>query len=241
MKKKTQTSKKESKVTLKVDKRSLTGKKAKKLRKQGIVPGNIYGKDFKSKSIQVDKKEFRYVFSKVKRTSVLYLKLGDKEIPSLISTIQYHPVNQDILHVEFRKINLKSKVETTVPVKIIGTSEALEQKKGELSTPTDRLLIKALPTDIPNFIEVDISKLKEVGDEVKVNDLSKSSKYEILEDGEKVLASITHHHVEEIKQPEPEETEEEAKEGEEGKSTEGKEEKTEAKEGEENKENKPQE
>ena len=186
------------KVSLKVELRQVFGKKLNKIRKQGLVPGNVYGPDFKSQSVSVLQKDLIKTYKKVGETGVVYLSLNNDNIPVLIKTIQKHPVSGFLLHIDFRKIDLSKKIETAVPVKTMGVSEAVSQKAGVLLVLSDTLLVEALPEDIPSHIEVDITTIKEIGQEVKVSDLKKSDKYEIKTPAEKVVVSVIAHKEESI-------------------------------------------
>ena len=181
------------KVFLKVELRQVFGKKLSKIRKQGLVPGNVYGPDFKSQSVSILQKDLIKTYKKVGETGVVYLSLDKDNIPVLIKTIQKHPVSGFLLHIDFRKIYLSKKIETAVPVKTIGVSEAVIQKAGVLLIVSETLLVEALPKDIPSYIEVDISIIKEIGQEVKVADLKKTDKYEVKTPAEKgVVSGIAH-------------------------------------------------
>jgi large subunit ribosomal protein L25 len=186
------------KASLKVELRQVFGKKLNKIRKQGLVPGNVYGPDFKSQSVSVLQKDLIKVYKKTGETGVVYLSLGKDNIPVLIKTIQKHPVSGFLLHIDFRKIDLSKKIETAVPVKTVGVSEAVSQKAGVLLILSDTLLVEALPEDIPSHIEVDISIIKEIGQEIKVSDLKKSDKYQIKTPAEKVVVSVIAHKEESI-------------------------------------------
>lgn len=186
------------KQLLPVSSRTVFGKKLKKLRYTGVIPANIFGPDFKSKSVTVAFKDFVHTYKIAKETGVVYLAYEKNEIPVLIKTVQHHPVNNSIVHIDFRKIDLKKKIQTEVPVVTIGTSEAVSQKSGVLLTQTSQLLIEALPEEIPSQIEVDISSLKELGTEIKVSDLPKSTKFEIKTPAEKVVVSVVAHKEESI-------------------------------------------
>lgn len=186
------------KVSLKTEVRTVFGKKLNKIRKQGLVPGNIYGPDFKSKSISVVYKDLVKIYKIVGETGVVYLSLDKENIPVLIKTIQKHPLSSSLLHIDFRKIDLTKKIEANVPVKTIGVSEAVSQKAGVLLVQSDTVLVEALPEDIPSHIEVDIAVIKEIGQEIKVADLKKSDKYEIKTPIEKVVVSVVAHKEESI-------------------------------------------
>lgn len=197
-KSKTAKTEKEKKLSLEVKARTVFGKKLKKIRKEGFLPSNIFGPNFKSQSVSANYKDFINVYRIAKETGIVYLKSGTDEIPALIKMVQLHPVSGIILHVDFRKIDLKQSIQTEVPVKIIGQSEAVVQKSGVLLTLADKLLVEALPQDIPQSIEVDIALLKEIGNEIKVSDLSKSTKYQIKEDLNKVIVSVIEHKEESV-------------------------------------------
>ncbi len=186
------------KLTLEVKPRDLTGKKANKLRKLGLVLANIYGPEFKSQSVSVDLKNFVKTYKVARETAVVYLNLNKDEIPVLIKNVQKHPVSDLILHVDFRKIDLKKKIETAVPVKVIGTSEAVAQKGGVLLIQTELILVEAFPQDIPSQLEVDIGVIKEIGQEIKVGDIKTTGQYLIKTPPEKVVVSVVEHKEESI-------------------------------------------
>lgn len=224
------------KVSLKVELRTVFGKKLNKVRKQGLAPANIYGPDFKSKAISVVYKDLIKTYRVVGKTGVVYLSLDKENIPVLITSVQKHPLTRSFIHVDFRKIDLSKKIEASVPVVAVGVSEAVSQKGGVLLIQSDTLLIEALPESIPHEIEVDISSIKEIGQEIKVSDLKKSDKYEIKTPAEKVIVGVIAHKEESVV-PETAvaapEILTEAKEGEEAPAAEGgeKKEKTEKTEG----------
>lgn len=195
---KKQTNGKDNKLALTVQPRTVFGKKLNKFRKEGNIPANIYGHDFKSQSVSVALKDFYKIYKIAKETGVVYLDIDKKELPVLIKNIQRHPVNDNILHVDFRKIDLKQKIQTEVPVKVIGQSEAVNIKGGVLLTQAETLLVEALPTDIPRQIEVNIAALKEIGQEFKVSNLAKTDKYEVKDNQDKVIISVVQHKEEEV-------------------------------------------
>ena len=194
---------KDDAIFLKAEIRKLVGKKTNQVRKEGYLVANVYGQKFKSKTIKVLAKEFFNIYKKVKRTGIFYLNLGKEKIPVLIRNIQYHPVKNYILHIDFRKVNLAEKILTRVPLKISGESEAVENKLGDLNILADQIELESLPQDIPANIEIDISSLKKVGDEIKIADLAKTKKYAFVQPPETVLVSISARKEEKIETPVP--------------------------------------
>lgn len=186
------------KLELKAQRRTVFGKKLKKLRHDGLVPANVFGPEFKSVSLSLPFKDFTKTYKTAKETGIVYLAFDKEEIPVLIKQVQRHPVSDTVLHVDFRKVDLKKKIQTEVPIKTVGVSEAVSQKSGVLLTLSENLLVEALPQDIPQAIDVDISSIKELGQEIKVADLSKSSAYEIKTPAEKVVVSVVEHKEESV-------------------------------------------
>jgi large subunit ribosomal protein L25 len=183
---------------LNAEKRTLFGKKLKRLRQEGKIPANVFGKDFSSTSITVNEKEFKKIYQKVKQTGILYLQLEKEELPVLISQIQLHPISHQILHIDFRKVDLKQKLVTEVPIKIVGESPAVEQKGGYLLVAKDKLQIEALPEEIPSEITIDISTLTEFNQEIKVNQIKIEGKYEFKEHPQTTVVSVIAHKEEKI-------------------------------------------
>lgn len=216
--------KSKEKLTLAATKRDVFGKKLRKLRHSGMVPANIFGHDFKSAAVTVNLKDFIHVYKTAHETGVVYVQLDKQEVPVLIKDLQKHPVSGLLLHVDFRKINLLEKIETDVPIVFINESPAVLQLGGQLLTQANEVLIEALPTDIPENIEIDLAKLTEIGSEVRVQDLKAGANVVIKEDPERLIVSVVARKEESIT-PETEteapEITTEKKEGEEGEGAEG--------------------
>lgn len=178
-------------IPLKAQKRSVLGRKVKTLRKEGIIPAHVFGKKVKTEHIQVVQGEFTKVFEKSGETGIIDLTIDSKKKPVLVKNVQYHPVSDDLLHIDFYQVNLSEKVKVDVPLEIVGEAPAAHKKIGLLLTPVSELEIEALPTDLPENIEVNVEDLDEVGKEIKVKDLKiDRSKVEIHADDELVVAQI---------------------------------------------------
>lgn len=196
---------KKEKIKLTVEKRKVTGRKVKALRQQGILPANIYGKKEKSLAVQLEAKSFLPVFKEAGETSLIELKVADEKEarPVLIHNVQFHPVEEAPLHVDFYQVDLKEKVTTKVPVELIGESPAIKDKIGILIQPLSEVEVEALPADLPEKIEVDISELKAVGETVLVGSVKVSEGVKILTDEKEVLVKIEPPAKEEVTPPPP--------------------------------------
>lgn len=178
-------------IPLAAQKRSVLGHKVKKLRKDGFIPAHVFGHKVKTVHVQVKTGEFHKVFEKAGETGIISLSVDSEKRPVLVRNLQIHPVTDEPLHIDFYQVNLTEKVKVNVPLEIVGESPAVEKKIGLLLTPVSEVEIEALPADLPENIEVDISKLSEIGSEIKVKDLKVDrSKVEVLTDEELVVAQI---------------------------------------------------
>lgn len=178
-------------VPLTAQKRTVLGRKVKTLRRDGIIPAHVFGHKVKTVHVQVKSNDFAKVFEKVHETGIVDLSIDSEKRPVLVRNVQYHPVTSDLLHIDFYQVNLQEKVRVNVPLEITSEAPAVEKKIGLLLTPVSEIEIEALPMDLPENIEVDISNLAEIGDEVKVKDLKvDKSKIEVHTDEELVVAQI---------------------------------------------------
>lgn len=174
---------------LKAEKRKLTGRKVSSLRRQEILPANVYGKNIDSQAIKLPLVDFQKLYQQIGQTTVLNLNIkGEKDPrPVLISQVQFHPVSDLPLHVDFRQIDLTEKVIATVPVILKGESPA-EEKGAVIVKLIDQLDVEALPIDLPDKLELDISVLEEIGDSLSTDDFDIDTKKVTLQIDQKMEA-----------------------------------------------------
>ena len=171
-------------IQLKAQKRTVTGRKVKKLRSEGLVPANIYGNKVKSQAVSVDAIEFIKTFKKAGETQIVELQLDNETRPVLIHNLQKDPLTGKPIHADFYQVNLKEKIKTNVPVELVGESPAVVQKIGLLLQTLNEVEVEALPTDLPEKLTIDVVSLKAVGDELKVSDIKVPQGVEIFDDKE---------------------------------------------------------
>ncbi len=157
---------------LKADPRTVFGRKTKQLRNKGLVPGNIFGKKIKSLAIELDKTVLVDIMRQAGETGLIHLRVKGEDAarPVLVAGYAQNPVSDEILHVDFHEVDLKQKTKAAVPVHTIGESPAVEAGN-ILVVLRNEIEVEALPTDLPDAIEVDIAGLLEVGDTVHAKDL----------------------------------------------------------------------
>lgn len=174
---------------LKVEKRKVLGKQVKKLRREGILPGNVYGKDIKSEAIQVAEKDFLPVFKEAGETSLVDLELDSKTIPVLIHNVQTD-YRSNLIHADFFQVNLKEKVKAMVPLEIVGEPKAVTDKVGILMSIISEIEVEALPTELPEKIEVNVEHLANIDEQITVADLKLPEGVTVLTSPEQMVAKI---------------------------------------------------
>ncbi|CAN5210820.1 50S ribosomal protein L25/general stress protein Ctc [soil metagenome] len=213
-------------LELTLDAREAQGKANKRLRREGIVPGVVYGKGEGSTNVQVNAKTFETLYRAAGRTSVVKFRLpgASRATSGFIKSVQRHPLSRQAIHVDYYLVNLKVEMEVDVPLVFSGEAPAVEATGGTLLHNLSSIHVKALPNDIPHEIEVDVSVLKTLDVAIHVRDLNLNRDLvQVLTDADTLVATVVPPRVEEEPEPvvaEGDELEGEGAEGEEG-ATEG--------------------
>ena len=182
--------------------RALTGKKVNRLRRQGVLPGVVFGGHRDSTPVQTDLKEFERGYRRWGNTTLVSLAgLPDGEVPALIHDVSRSTLTGALLHVDFQRVSLTEKVHAEVPLHFVGESPAVKAG-GVLVHAKSETTIEAFPQDIPHFIEVDLSKLLEIDDSLYVRDLVvDASKVELLDEADELIVRVVPVRVEEEPTP----------------------------------------
>ena len=190
---------------LEVTKRDLTNKGAlKQLRKNGKVPGIYYSHDSKaSVPFYIEKTMLREAYKSGAR--IFNINVGTKKRTVIFKDVDYHPVTDEVIHVDLYGVKMDQAVSVSVQINLIGDAAGIKEG-GILVQGQNEIEIECLPMDIPEFIEVDISEL-EMGDVTRVEDLKLDSKLTIKTVADQIIASVTHP-VTEVEAAAPEEGEE---------------------------------
>jgi len=170
--------------------RTVLGKQVKKLRREGILPCNVYGKELSSVSIQVALKDFTDVFKEVGETGLVDLMVEGTKHPVLVKNMQMNFRTHDPLHVDFFQVNLKEKVKAMIPLEFIGEPKAVTENLGTLIQPASEVEVEALPEALPEKIEVNIESLAEIDQQITVSDLTIPEGVTVLTDPGQVVAKI---------------------------------------------------
>jgi len=179
-------------------KREILGRKTKRLRKEGLIPAELYGHGVENVHLSVPKDKFAEVYKDAGEHAIVNVVIeGEEKRPVLINEVQVDPVTDEVLAIDLHQVRMDEKVSTHVPVDFIGESPAVVEQDGVLVKVMDEIEVEALPADIPPSIEVDLGKLTEIDQSIYIKDLPKSDKYEIVADEDSVIASVSEQREEE--------------------------------------------
>lgn len=160
-------------LSLHADERTILGKKVKHLRKNGKLPAHVFGKNLDTEAVSVEKSDFLNIFQKVGETTLVDLKIGQKSVrPVLIREVQYNPVTGQPIHIDFYQVSLTQKVKVAVPLVLTGEQpEVVHLGEAIVLQTINEVEVEALPTDLIEKIEVDISKLAAIDDAITAGQL----------------------------------------------------------------------
>ena len=196
-------------LTLSSKIRKEVGKKVKSLRQQGILPAVLYGHKIKNLNLEVDSKEFEKIYSKAGESSLITLVIAkgkdEAEASSLslnveekkqkflilIHDIQFDPLTEKPIHIDFYQPELKEEVEVTVPLIFEGEAPAVKNLGGTLIKEISEIEVKAKSQNLPHEIKVDIGSLKTFEDNIKISDLKVPEGVKILKGPEEIVVSIS--------------------------------------------------
>ncbi len=181
-----------TKINLKSKAREEVGKNLDSFRKKGMIPAVVYGHKDKPQTLWVNYLDFKRVFEKAGESTIIELEIeGKGKVNALVHDLQVDPLSDKFTHIDFFQIRMDEKIETAIPLEFIGESAAVKELGGILVKSLDEINISCLPADLPAEIKVDISKIKNFEDHIKIKDLEISDKVKILDEEETVVALVS--------------------------------------------------
>jgi len=172
--------------------RQIQGKKVRHLRRQGITPANLSGLREPSQALQVDAKDLSTLINKQGKNSVINLRIdGRPPVMALLKDYTVHPIKNTLVHIDFQRIAMGQKLTLDVDLAFVG--EAPVDKRTDLMVLRilNTVHVESLPQDLPSAIEVDLSRLAEADDTIRVQDLAVPPGITVLTDPDEVIARVT--------------------------------------------------
>jgi len=177
----------------------------KQLRRDGNIPGIFYSYNSKE-SIPFYMENKTLVEAKKSGARIFNIAVGSNKQTVIFKSVQYHPVTDEVLHVDLYGVNMDQVVAVKVQLKLVGNAAGVLNEGGVLVQSLNEVEIECLPSDIPENITIDISELN-LGDSLKIEEIELDEKFSLKSDSQQVIASVTQAMKEEEAQPDLEEGE----------------------------------
>lgn len=180
-------------ITLKAKPRQIIGKQVRSLRREGWVPGIVYGRDIESTAVQLAVDEITAIYNQAGSSTMIGVQIEGhrKTYPAFIREVQRDIFTYALLHVDLEVVDLQRPMNAQVPIVLIGEAPVVEQNEGVLTQSLEEVEVHCLPTDVPSHIDVDISGLGSIDQSIFVGDLTMSEKVQIVTPPETVIVYIT--------------------------------------------------
>jgi large subunit ribosomal protein L25 len=161
-----------SEVTLVAESgRQIGSRSSGRLRVDGRIPAVVYGHGITPLSVSINRRELRAVLhTEAGANAVINLEVGSDKHLTIVKSLQRHPVRNDVVHVDFIVVNRNEAITVDVPILLVGEAHEVEIAQGTLDQVLHSLTLQAMPGNIPNEINVDVSALT-IGDSIRVSDL----------------------------------------------------------------------
>lgn len=193
-------------VELRSETRTIHGKKVKRLRAENLIPAVVYGPDMASQSIQIDERGLFKVMQEAGSTALIYLFVDDASQPRVVLAreIQRDSLTGRTMHVDFYEVRLTETVRTMPRLDFVGESPAVKSGIGVMIQAMTSVEVECLPTELISSIEVDVSVLETLEDNILVSDLPVPDSVTIIADPGDVVASVVPMRVAEVEEMEEE-------------------------------------
>ena len=171
--------------------REITGKKSRRLRKDGALPAVVYGQQASATAIALDAREFQAIYSRAGHTHLVDLALdGGRAVKVLVREVQTHPRRQGPVHVDLYRVNLRETLHADVPIVIVGEAPAVKRGDGDLLIALHTVKVECLPADIPESVEVDINGLEELDAGIRLSEVAIPQGVTLLTDPEELVVKV---------------------------------------------------
>jgi large subunit ribosomal protein L25 len=167
-----------------VSARTLYGNQAKKLFREGKVPGIVYGNIKEPIAVEFNTAEFSKVYKIAGENHVVDVVLDGKSIPAIIQALDINPLTSKLRNVDFKAVNLKVVTTAEIPVELVGIAPVVKTDAALIVVKMDSIEVEALPEKLPESIIIDISHLTTLDGIIFIKDIIVKGDYKILDDQE---------------------------------------------------------
>ena len=170
--------------------RTETGRRAKKVLAEGMIPAVIYGHGTEPQAIKVNQSEFRKVYRSAGMSSLIDLTIGSNTVKAVVKEMQVDRVQMTPAHIDFHQVRMDEEMTADIPLKFVGESAAVKVLAGTLVTNADSIEVSCLPANLPHEIEVDLSILATFDDAITIGSLKLPAGVSATHDASSVIATV---------------------------------------------------
>jgi large subunit ribosomal protein L25 len=189
-------------IKLSAESREIFGKKLKSLRQQGKMPAVLYGFGEKSTPLMLSLPDFKKIWKEAGESTIIELEIGKNKKNVLIQDVALDPVKDEPLHADFYAVRMDKPIRAEVPLVFSGTSEAVK-KGGILVKVLYEIEVECLPKNLPHEVNVDISGLKKLDDQILISDIDLPEGVKPISSLDEVVALVEQAKEEEIPEEKP--------------------------------------
>lgn len=177
---------------LQVTRREILGKATKRLRKAGIIPANIFGHKEESQAVQIDATAFERLQRSHSTRNMLTLLMADGSSTqtALIRHIQRDPRTGKVVHVNFFRVSMDERLNVRIPLHFVGEAPAVKSASGVLLHLLDTIEVECKASDIPEYLEVDVTSLTEIDDILHAEDVKLPEHFTLITDPKDGVAKV---------------------------------------------------
>ena len=181
-----------------VEPRTVLGKKVKQLRREGTLPANVFGRGLESTAVQMNTADARKMLNAHGRNVLIEITIAGEDAPRsvVVRAVKTDPLNDAIQHIDFYQVDLTREIEANIPVHLVGEAPAVSTWGGILVHESSSIRIRALPVDMPQFIEVPVVGLAELEQSISVGEIALPERVTALSDPTMTLARIARPRIE---------------------------------------------
>lgn len=170
--------------------RTETGRRAKNVLAEGMIPAVVYGRGTEPQVIKVSQSEFRKVYRAAGMSALIDLTIGSNTVKAVVKELQVDRVQMTPAHIDFHQVRMDEEMTAEIPLKFIGESMAVKALSGTLVTNADTIEVSCLPANLPHQIEVDLAMLATFDDSITIGSLKLPAGVTATHDADSVIATV---------------------------------------------------
>lgn len=179
------------KVTIKASKRDILGKRVGALRREGKIPGVVYGHGIEPISIIMDRREATRSMAGLTSSSIITVDIDGEKHPALIREKQRNYLRNEFIHVDFQAVSLTEKIRARIEVVLSGNAPAVKDFNGVVVHDKEYIEVESFPADLPERFIVNIDGLANIGDSIRLSDMEIAKEITVFDDANDVIVSVS--------------------------------------------------